>query len=161
MASVPEDKDVRTDDDFGVMSWHDASLHAIAVEEMEESPGRVLFDLDYVLEWISPSRPGKQFTFRVAPATLVFEPAWDLRGDVTLVGLSFVLSIIAITRSEPDEHGFRHWVVDGNEFRLEFDARGFTQYLRRAPVVGPFQRLSREERGAPSFSERGYLSDRQ
>jgi hypothetical protein len=35
-------------------------------------------------------------------------------------------------------------------------ASGFTQYLRRAPIHTPRQRLSVDERGGLSFDQRGY-----
>jgi hypothetical protein len=39
---------------------------------------------------------------------------------------------------------------------MSLRARGFTQYLRRAPVYVPYQRLPVEERGGLSFEQRGY-----
>jgi hypothetical protein len=39
------------------------------------------------------------------PATLVFDPAWDLTTDVNMRGWAFQLFLNEITRSEPDERG--------------------------------------------------------
>jgi len=44
----------------------------------------------------------------------------------------------------------------GDLFTIGLHASGFTQYLRRAPVHGPRQRLSVDERGGLSFGQRGY-----
>lgn len=76
--------------------------------------------------------------------------------DINLQGWSFKLSIGAIERSGPDEHGSFDWTIDGDLFTMSLRADGFTQYLRRAPVYVPYQRLPVEERGGLSFDQRGY-----
>jgi hypothetical protein len=47
-------------------------------------------------------------------------------------------------------------VVAGDLFTMRFAARGFTQYLRRAPIHTSRQRLLAAERGGLSFDQRGY-----
>jgi hypothetical protein len=100
--------------------------------------------------------PGGSLSFWVCPATLVFHQAWDLVTDINLQGWSFQLSIGAIERSGPDEHGFFAWTIQGDLFTMTLSAAGFTQYLRRAPIYLPRQRLSAEERGGLSFDQHGY-----
>ena len=48
------------------------------------------------------------------------------------------------------------WNLVGHLFSIGLRASGFTQYLRRAPVPTPRQRLSVGQRGGLSFDERGY-----
>ncbi len=83
-------------------------------------------------------------------------PAWDLTADIDLQGWSFQLSLDAIGRSGPDEHGNFEWTLAGDLFTIGLRASGFTQYLRQAPIHSPRQRLSVDERGGLSFGQRGY-----
>jgi hypothetical protein len=41
-----------TDADFDRMAWHDYAVHAIAVEPAPPQPGRLLVDLDYLVDWV-------------------------------------------------------------------------------------------------------------
>jgi len=145
-----------TDADFETMGWHDNAVHAIALEPAEDHPGSILLDIDYIVEWGPCSVPGGSLSFWVSPATLIFHQAWDLITDISLQGWGFQLAIGAIERSGPDEHGFFDWVVTGDLFSMRFSAAGFTQYLRRAPIFVPRQRLSVDERGGLSFDQHGY-----
>jgi hypothetical protein len=81
-------KTVWTEADFDAMDWHDNAVHAVALEPALPDPGRLLLDLDYIVEWVAP--------------------------------------------------------------------RGFTQYLRRAPIHAPGFFLSAAERGGFSFDQHGY-----
>jgi len=144
-------KTVCTDADFEAMGWHDNAVHAMAVEPAPPHPGSLLLDIDHIVEW-GPC-PG---AVRRKSASLVFHQAWDLVTDINLQGWSFQLSIGAIERSGPDEHGFFAWTIQGDLFTMTLRAAGFTQYLRRAPIYLPRQRLSAEERGGLSFDQHGY-----
>ncbi|OBA73896.1 hypothetical protein A5641_00010 [Mycobacterium sp. 1554424.7] len=150
-------KAVWTATDFEQMSWHDCAVHAVAVEPAPPNPGRLLVDLDYIVEWVCPEPPANAFSFAICPATLVFDEAWDLVGDINLRGFSFELSLETLGRSDPDEHGACEWTLAGHEFTLALRAPGFSQYLRRAPIRSPQQRLSVSERGGLSFDRLGYF----
>jgi hypothetical protein len=149
-------KAVWTDADFEAMGWHDNAVHAIAVEPAPPHPGSLLLDIDYIVEWVRRPEPGGLLSSWVCPATLVFHQAWDLVTDINLQGWSFQLSIGAIERSAAGEHGLFSWTIGGDLFTMSFSAAGFTQYLRRAPIYVPGQRLSVEERGGLSFGQQGY-----
>jgi hypothetical protein len=149
-------KAVWTDADFDAMNWHDAAVHAIAVEPAPPDPGRLLVDLDYVVERVPAGAPGAAPGFWVCPATLVFGPARDLAADINLPGPSFEPSLDAIRRSGPDEDGLVTWNLVGRLFSIGLRANGFTQYLRHAPVRSPRPRLPAGERGGLSFDRRGY-----
>jgi hypothetical protein len=120
-----------------MMSWHDNAVHAVALEPAQDHPGRLLLDIDYILEGILPR-------------------AWDLTTDINLQGWSFQLFLDAIERSGPDEHGFFEWTLAGDHFSIGLSAPGFTQYLRRAPTRSPRYWLSVQERGGFSFGQEGY-----
>ncbi len=52
--------------------------------------------------------------------------------------------------------GYFDWTLAGDNFTIGLSARGFTQYLRRAPIHRHGQWLSVEERGGFSFDQQGY-----
>jgi hypothetical protein len=149
-------KTVCTEADFDAMDWHDNAIHAIAVEPVPDNPGRLLVDLDYIIEWVSPTSPPTTLDFWICPATLVFDPAWDLTTDVDMRGWAFQLHLNEITRSEPDERGNYEWTLSGDRFTIEVGSPGFTQYLRRPPIFSDGPWLSVEERGGFSFAREAY-----
>ncbi len=153
----PVAKTTLTEADYGTMNWHDNAVHAIAWEPLPDNPGRLLLDIDYILQWVAPEPPATTLSFWISPATLVFDPAWDLIADIDRTGWSFKLFLDAIRRSEPDERGNYDWTLDGDGITISLGAPGFTQYLRRPPVHCPRHALSVEERGGLSFDRRGYI----
>jgi hypothetical protein len=152
----PVAKTIWTDADFDAISWHDNAVHAVAFEPGRSDPGRLLLDIDYIVEWVPPEAPATTLSFWICPATLVFDHAWDLTTDIELYARSFHLGLNAIERSAPDEHGFFEWTLAGDCFTIGLRAPGFTQYLRHAPIHSPRDRLSIDERGGYSFDQRGY-----
>jgi len=149
-------KSVWTEADFEAMNWHDAAVHAVAVEPAPPYPGRLLVDLDYIIERVPAEAPTTAPSFWVCPATLVFGQARDLAADINLPGPSFEPSLDAIRRSGPDEDEVFVWNLVGRLFSIGLRAGGFTQYLRRTPVHRPRPRLSAGERGGLSFDQTGY-----
>jgi len=145
-----------TEADYSTMSWHDNAVHAIAWEALPNNPGRLLLDIDYILRWDAPEPSATTLGFWISPATLVFDPAWDLTTDIDRIGWGFQLFLTAIRRSEPDERGNSEWTLEGDGINISLGAPGFVQYLRRPPVHCPGQALSVEERGGFSFERRGY-----
>ena len=96
-------KAVWTNADFGAMTWHDNTVHALAVEPLPNNPGRLLLDIDYIVEGVLPDPDETTLNFWICPATLVFDPAWDLTSDVDMRGWAFQLHLNEMTRSEPDD----------------------------------------------------------
>ena len=92
----------------------------------------------------------------VSPATLVFDNASDVVADIDMTGWGFQPSILGLEREGPSEHGIWTWKLNGDLFDISVQSRGFTQYLRREPVLSRGQRLSVEERGGLSFAEQGF-----
>jgi hypothetical protein len=149
-------KTVWTEADFEAMNWHDAAVRAVAVEPAPPHPGRLLVDLDYIIERVPAGAPATAGSFWVCPATLVFGEARELAADVNLPGPSFEPSLDAIRRSGPDEDDTFVWNLVGRLFSIGLRASGFTQYLRRAPVHRPRPRLPVADRGGLSFDQNGY-----
>jgi hypothetical protein len=145
-----------TEADFDTLSWHDNAVQAIAWEPLPSEPGRLLLDIDYILQWVAPEPPSDRLSFWVSPATLVFKPAWDLITGIDRTGWAFQLSLLEIKRSEPSETGYYDWTLEGDGITVTLSAPGFTQYLRRPPVHSRGQSLTAEERGGFSFDRRAY-----
>jgi hypothetical protein len=147
-----------TDADFDVMGWHDCRVHAVSLGVREDDGfpwQRVLIDLDYLVRWVDPAFGRQHFTFWIAPATLVFDEAWAVSGD--LDPGNDLLEIADLHRLDPpDDKPDPLWHIEGQNFDLRLRAPGYTQYLRTAPVHSKHQYLTHRERGAPSFAERSF-----
>lgn len=150
------EKSVWTDADFDDMGWHDATVHAFATEPEDHNPGRLLIDLDYIIEWVSPTGDETQFSFWIAPATLVFDHAWDLTVDINLHATALELQLNGITRTPGQPFGRSTWTLEGHNFTLTITSGGFRQYLRAEPIWSPNQRLDIAERDGISFTEKGF-----
>lgn len=152
----PHLKSVWSTQDFEQMGWHDNAVHAIAFEPALPSPGRLMLDIDYIVEWIAPANPSGNLEFSICPATLVFDDASDLQGDLSFVGTAFEPSLNGVSSDDIDKYGLREWTLDGHEFTLRLRAAGFTQYLRQPPIRSSSHRLTVEDRGGLSFEECGF-----
>ncbi|WP_202867676.1 hypothetical protein [Kribbella pittospori] len=147
-----------TDVDFEVMGWHDCRIHALSIGEHEDGtlpPARVLLDLDYIVRWVDPAYGQEHFSFWIAPATLVFDHAWDVSGD--LGPLHELLEIDALHRlASPDRDPAPLWHLEGHNFDLRLRAATYRQYLRMPPQHVDRQMLTALERGGLSFAERSF-----
>lgn len=150
-------KAVWSDRDFDVMGWHDSTIYSLGVVEYDEDtlpPTRLLFDLDYIVRWLEPVRPARHFTFWVAPATLVFEKAWNLSGTVA----GDDLEVADLHRPpSPDDVADPLWHLEGHQFDLRFRAPGYVQYFRRAPQHVDGQKLTLAQRGGLSLAETPFV----
>ena len=90
------DKTSWTEADFDDMSWHDNHVHAFRIREGEHGTGEVELDLDYILEWLSPTEG--MFSFRVAPASLTFRGVYDLQIAIDYAVVSAGLSPLCISQ---------------------------------------------------------------
>jgi len=66
------------------------------------------------------------------------------------------LFLNGIRRSGPDERGMSEWTPAGDRVTIGLSAPGFTQHLRRAPILSPGHWLSVEDRGGFSFARESY-----
>jgi hypothetical protein len=166
-------KNTWSDADYEVMGWHDAGIHAIAFDGREPWERRLLLDIDYIFEWIKGEEPPHSFSFKVAPATLVFTEVSELSGEHFRFN-DDMPDIQDITRLDPPpaarpqdwssygqppprprKAGHYLWKIDA-DIPMSFMASGYNQYIRKAPQHIARQRLTLEERGGLSFDERGF-----
>ena len=70
-----------TDSDFDQLGWHDNAVYGVRFDIGDPDRGdwhaNLVVDLDHIVEWVS--EPDGRCGFRVAPATLTFHHATDLR----------------------------------------------------------------------------------
>ena len=85
-------KTVWTNADFDDLTWHDNTIHALAVEPLPGNPGRLLLDIDHIVEGVRAYPAEATLSFWICPATLVFSPAWDLVADTDMEGWGFHLA---------------------------------------------------------------------
>jgi hypothetical protein len=169
MAGGPLERVVWTDDDFENMDWHDVAIHAIGFEQ-DGRCAKLLLDIDYILEWVDPAPRRRFYSFRICPATLVFEDVHGIEGEISPSydqSEGNLLRIDSVRRGEPEneqqaELGLRPWEIAGHNFDLSFLARGYRQHMRQQPLHGG-QWLDDQERAGLSFeqpTELGELLDR-
>jgi hypothetical protein len=150
------EKTVWDDGDFDRMGWHDATIHGIAF-----GPGdfELCLDIDYIFRWVHPRADEEHFRFWVSPCTIVFANAHDVQLQADPYG-GPLLSIDEITREDPRRPKNAEFVGRDTEWRwtlgchygeISFRAVGFTQYVRRAPRLAPYQTLELEARGGYGF----------
>ena len=141
------------------MGWHDCRVHAVSIGEYDDDTlpqARLLLDLDYIVRWVDPAPLRQHFSFWIAPATLVFEGAWGIEGE--LGPLHELLEIADIRRLDPpDDTPDPLWHIEGQNFGIKLRSAGFTQYLRRPPQHVHSQILTQAERGGLSFDERSFV----
>lgn len=128
--------------DFDAMSWHDVHVHGfrLADENPDYGTADIIFDIDYILEWISVDQG---FTFAVAQASLRFHGASDLRFSLDYKAPTAGMCAFSLARIERRTitypTGFQSfgWELDINwpTGKIEFEATGFTQLL-----IGPIHR---------------------
>jgi len=152
-----------TEADFESLGWHDNHVHGFTIREGEYGAGLLILDLDYICEWLCGS--DKTCTFMLAPADLTFHEVTNLRINVDGTGISLgPLSIGEVTRevaTHTDRHTSYRWRIVFNfpQGEISFEASGFTQALRAAPIHSPQQCLSAEERRGKGAGERDVAAD--
>ncbi len=141
-----------TEADFDAMSWHDNHVHALRVEEGEWGAGRLILDIDYILEWLK-SDDGR-VRFRILPATLTFNEVTNLRialdyATPTAGLCPFSLDRIERRAEQRERHVATVWTLCINwpQGEISFDAAGFEQRGSAAPVLSDGQCLVPADRG--------------
>jgi hypothetical protein len=140
-----------TQDDFDAMCWHDNAVHALRIEPGDYGAGRLLLDVDYILEWLCGEDGACRF--RILPATLAFLEVSELRIALDYATPTAALgpfSIAAIERTEEARAGYsvQRWriVINWPAGEISFCASGFEQLGRGAPLLRDGQSLAPAER---------------
>jgi hypothetical protein len=149
---MPEPASTWTTDDFDRLSWHDCHVHGFSIAEGEDGTGELTLDVDFIVEWLChEDRPAQ---FRIAPADLTFHDIFGLKVqldyETVQAGMTpFSLGEIARERIEyPTGFVSYHWrlLVNWPSGVISFQSPGFTQTLRKPPLLVDRQSLLPEQR---------------
>jgi hypothetical protein len=151
MENYKIEKTIWTESDFDKMGWHDASFWG-----MIANPDKFeyLIDLDYIFKWIHPAENEKYYKFIVAPVTMVFENAYDIKIDIESNDGEIEIADLYMENSRKTkngkliEHTFR---FDCQQGEITLIATGFKMYVRQKPMLLDKQRLDFIGRGGISF----------
>jgi hypothetical protein len=127
MAEFELEKRIWTEQDFERMGWHDAKVYGLRLHNDLE------LDIDYILQWNSPDPEGFNFTFWVAPATLVFKNIENLKFEVGDLASWPEIEIEDIGRTREGHKS--HWIIVTNQGEYEFDSDGYEQFIRQEPSL--------------------------
>ena len=150
--------------DFERLSWHDCTLYSLRIDVGDYTRGdwrsELVLDIDFIAEWV---KEGEAIRFRIAPATLTFHDATDLKldldwGDSSCQNALSEASISEITRTRLDpsqqkiclDRPYYRWRIELNWPKggiVTFGASSFTQKLRAEPLTNDEQKLSPSQRG--------------
>jgi hypothetical protein len=149
------EKWIWTDADFEQMGWHDCPIYALAFPRETYD---LALDIDYIFKWVHPVPPERNFSFWMAPATLVFENANEVifkfdeyNGmEIDSIEREKAIANKETTYIHRDEEWL--WTVSCHRGDIEFRATGFKQYIRSEPKLVNGFGLEPQERGGYSFT---------
>jgi len=151
-----------TEADFDRLSWHDCHIWAVELRagdsDDQDWTSELVFDIDYIVEWICGVGSGGQF--RVAPATIVFHGVTDPRIDIDWGCSGFQASLHPVSIGSVERELIQNqkvfldrpyyiWKIHLNwpdTSEIVFGAVGFIQTLRAEPVLTGKQYLSFKKR---------------
>jgi len=146
--------------DYEKMEWHDCSIHGIAFERRENEWGTdLIFDIDYIFQWVKPKPPEKSFSFWVAPCTLVFKDVFGLKMDIDMQGSSLqerleIASLNLVEKIEREKGVITYrWNLELQEGAIKFESYGYDQIVRQKPLHISGQQLSLEQRKNINFRQ--------
>jgi len=137
MGKYELEKKIWNETDFEKMGWHDCRIYKIRLTDNLE------LDIDYILQWNKPDIEGLPFTFWVAPATLVFKKISNIQFEID-TAFDEAVEIEDIELSKSDNK--LQWTIITQQGDIEFEADGFTQWIRQEPFFQFGQTISYIER---------------
>lgn len=151
------EKAVWSEQDFEIMGWHDATIWAMVANTNNYDYS---VDLDYIFKWVNPRGADKYFKFWVAPVTMVFENAYDIKIDLQSAQGSIEVADLFMENPQlsPNKkftsHAYRFECQEGE---ISLQATSFKMYVRQNPKLISGQCFNLEERGGVNFGR--MLSD--
>lgn len=148
------------DSDFDTMQWHDCKIYAIA---FDHERFELIFDIDYLVEWMKPADHGSSFKFWVAPATLVFKNVHSIEMGSETIDL-VILNIVHKAMGKPvngDQINASleyQWIIETTSGEITFKSIGYEQFARKKPVLLNNQVIGLERRNGISFGKIAYQS---
>ena len=141
-------------EDFEKIHWHDNAIHGFRIVEGDDGcTGQLLFDIDYIDEWLRASED--LFSFKITPSDLTFHDVSDLVISIDYAALPAALQPMCIQEIKrevvvyPNGHSSFRWKIELNwpfNSFFEFRASGFKQMPRMTAIISESQYLSSLER---------------
>ena len=61
------------------MGWHDCRIYGLIFSQVNANGTvHLVFDIDYIFQWVNPIFPNNAFSFWVAPCSLAFKEVFNL-----------------------------------------------------------------------------------
>ena len=141
-----------TNADFESLSWHDCHVHGFRLVEGEHGTAEVTFDIDFIVEWLCHT--DRRVEFRIAPANLTFHAVFGLRFELDYAAVEAGMTAFSLSGIErevvlyPNGHSSFRWRLPINwpTGVITFQGPGFTQVLKREPILVDRQALHDHER---------------
>lgn len=139
-----------THEDFSMMTWHDCLLYGIRFED------EVIFDLDYILKWVLDDAK-KTYSYWVAPATLAFHKVNNLK---IKIDIDYINGIeIESIKKEKINESETTWQINAQQGQISFVGSGYTQFIRKEPMLTKNQYLTSEQRCGYCFDQVAFKND--
>ena len=152
------EKSYWTESDFNDMGWHDSRIHGLSFDSNSENfKSDLLFDIDYIFNWVNPKEGEKYFTFWISPCTLVFHDVLRLKMDLDsedYLSTELEISEIKLVQKETNsKHKLFNAEIETNFGNIVFETSGFEQFVRVSPKHIQGQWFDLKERGGISFDK--------
>ena len=153
------EKTIWSENDYEQMGWHDCNIYGLIFQNDNNNnfTTDLVFDIDYIFEWVHPIPPKTNFSFWVSPCTLKFENAYALKMDIDRRGgmtdMLEIADLHLIEKKQEANSWIYKWEIELQEGKITFESTGFKQIIRQKPILTESQVLTLEERNGISFSE--------
>ena len=135
METFKLEKPVWNDKDFSIMGWHDATLWSMLANPIAFE---FLFDLDYIFKWVPPKEGEANYKFLVAPVTMVFENAHDIKVNINSAQGTIEIADLHREKSKATPNGkFTEYTYSFKcqEGEISVVATGFKMFVRKQPEL--------------------------
>lgn len=152
------EKSIWNQDDCEQMDWHNASIYGMIIEQHPDTfSSNLLFDIDYIFQWVHPIPPD-EFTFWVAPCTLIFKDVYDLILNIDYRGSALgkfkIDDLYLVSKIELSNNVFVYeWDIILQEGFIHLKSFGLEQIVRKYPMHIRGQVLDIEQREGISFGK--------
>jgi hypothetical protein len=120
--------------DFEKLNWHDCPIYTI---NLISSKYELIFNIDYILEWIKPDDIKKNYKCIIAPAILKFENAYELKIDIETSKVIFIdnISREGYRENKNTKNYEWYWRINCQEGEICFYSSGFNLMLKEKPIM--------------------------
>ena len=132
-------KKTYTRNDFDLMTWHDCRIYAINLNIQKKE---LSLDIDYIFEWVAPSKKDIYFKFWIAPCNLIFSNVENIKLKLE-AHIEITIDKIIKKKQNAPEKGWL-WIIETFQGKIEFKANNFKQFVKTSPVLSDKQFILRK-----------------